>query len=387
MHALAPETEYLCDLARAWASGIQGTVPPVASLDEDRFVRLLSGQPAMQTIVRYLDRSILPDAERPRLDRAVEISRRRTTMMLLELDRVLPALAENGCRPVVLKGAALALTVYDTPEDRWFVDLDLLVKPEETEAVYDVLDRLGYRFSEQPRAQRYYEKYHFHRILMSNQGVCIEVHWAVTMPRSVYRFDLDAMRSGASEVSLGAGTLLAPHAVDQILHGVLQSIPCGYSDLRRILDLHRLDAAIDDADLNDLCERAVQSNLSIGLWLQYRLRETILGHDMPDVVAQTCRPSPTVMRILEHLELTSGCLEKRAAYTHGYSQMLHWLCTPPGRRSRELRRYVLPTEEMRLQAELDSGRRMTPLAAAQLVIQRMIVTGRLAGHLARAAAF
>ena len=284
MYTLAPETEYLCDLARAWARGVHGTVPPVGDLDQDRFVRLLARQPAMQALVGYLERSVLPEKERTQLDRAVEISRRRTTMMLLELERVLPALAAVDCRPVVLKGASLALTVYDAPEDRWFVDLDLLVQPRHLSAVYDALERLGYRFSESPQARVYYEKYHFHRILMSTQGVCIEVHWAVTMPQSVYAFDIEALCGAAREVTLGSATLLAPQAVDQILHGVLQSIPSGYNDLRRILDLHRLEAVINERERQMLCERAHSYNLSTGLWLQYRLRESILGYDIPPVV-------------------------------------------------------------------------------------------------------
>jgi hypothetical protein len=385
MSILTPEVEYIGDLARAWARGVTGTVPPLAELDGDRFLRLLAGQPAMQTVARFVDRSVLPGAEVSRFDRAVEISRRRTTIMLLELERVLAALAEVGCQPVVLKGASLALTAYEAPEDRWFVDLDLLVPPEEQATVYDVLDRLGYRFSEPRHAVKYYQKYHFHRILTSNQGICIEVHWAVTLPRSIYRFDLDALRARAGKHPLGKLSLRAPHAVDQILHGVLQSIPSGYADLRRLLDLHRLDALIDDDDRHELCRQAADCRLRTGLWLQYRLRETVLGFEIPAVVERKCRPSPTLRRIFEGLDLTAGCLAHGTSRFDGFTELVHLLCTPPRQRARALGRFALPSEEMYLHAGLELGHLPSAIDMLLYLARRAVTTGRMTGHLIRAA--
>jgi len=384
MQTFAPETEYLCDLARAWSRGVVGTVPPAVDLDQDRFVRLLAGQPAMQALVRYLDPSVLTAEERAQMERAVDISRRRTTMMLLELERVLPGLAAVDCRPVVLKGASLALTVYDAPEDRWFVDLDLLVEPRHLSAVYGALEQLGYHFVGQPRIWRYYEKYHFHRVLMSTQGVCIEVHWAVTLPNSVYEFDVEVLRGSAQEVALGEVSLLAPQAVDQILHGVLQSIPAGYGDLRRILDLHRLDAVLDERQQQAMCERARGYNLSTGLWLQYQLRETILGPDIPAVVDQLCRPSSAVVRIFDGLDLAAGCLERNTTQGDGFERLIHWLCVPANTRAREVRRFVWPSEETHLEVEMRTGKPVTARQAVQLMMERLLTTGRAFKTLARA---
>jgi hypothetical protein len=384
MRTLRTETEYLCDLARAWASGVRGVVPAPASLDAARFVRMFAGQQAMQTMAQHLDRTALPADQLAMLDRTVDIARRRTTMMLLELERLLHGLGAVGIRPVVLKGGSLAMTTYAVPQDRWFVDLDLLVRPEEQAAAYETLLGMGYRFAESDTAREYYRKYHFHRVLLSAQGVCVELHWAVTMPRSTYRYDLEAMRAGTSEVTLGEVALLAPHPVDQALHGVLQSIPCAYTDLRRILDLHLLDARLDDADRQHLCDRAHWSNLATGLWLQYRLREEILGAAMPSLVAHQCRPCPSLVRVFERLDLASGCLERDLEDVHALSRLVHWLCVPSSNRGRELRRFLLPSEEVRLQTELEWGRRVTLLNTPWLMAQRTLTTLRMAGRLARA---
>lgn len=385
MHDLAPEIAYVCDLARAWANRVDGCVPPQNPIDIDRFLRAISQQPAMQTLVPFIDPDILPAVERPRIEQAAELSRRRTVLMLLELERVLPALAEIGSRPVVLKGASLAVTVYDRPEDRWFVDLDILVEPEHLDMVYDVLGRLGYSVPENIPAAHFYDRFHFHRILVSNQGVCIEVHWAVTLPNSIYRYDLEAIRRGAVEIPLGDSSFLAPSVVDQILHGVLQSIADGFCDLRRLLDLHLLDERMDDSERRVLCARAEASNLSAGLWLQYRLREQILGIPSPVFLNRFCLPDSGFLRVVDHLRVAEGCLTKRAITDKGYAQLLHWLCTPRHLRTREMRRYIFPDRGRLLLAGLGHQGDATFWERTRLSVQRTLTTGRLLGTWARAA--
>lgn len=74
--------------------------------------------------------------------------RRRTAvnaMMNLErLDRHLEKLDALGIEPVVLKGPALVLTVYDSMGERWFADLDLLVPPSEWERIAAAYRREGW---------------------------------------------------------------------------------------------------------------------------------------------------------------------------------------------------------------------------------------------------
>lgn len=381
---MTAETRYLLAMARAWATAQPGPVPAPPGLDRERFTRLLGNQPAMQTLVPWLDPAALPERERRQLDQAAEVSRRRTTVMLLELERILPALTERGCRPVVLKGGSLALTVYDRPEDRWFLDLDLLIRPEKLEDAYEALFRLGYRFAATARPARYYEDHHFHRILVSNQGVYIEVHWAITLQRSIYTYDLGALRRSCLEIPLGQAEFLAPGHVDQILHGVLQSLAGGYGDLRRILDLHLLDARLDDTARELMCARARTCNLATGLWLQYRLREQLLGAPVPRQIDLACRPSPRLVRLFAQLQVASHCVSLEAARIEGYDYLLHCLCAPPELRPREMKRYVFPDAGGLLEAGLGLQGPISPWSRLRLHLSRLRASARLCGLVARA---
>ena len=381
--SLAPELDYVADLARAWASGVAGTVPPPAGLDPAALGRLLNAQPAMQTLAA----SVAPEALGPggarELALAAEVARRRTGLMLLELERILPALADAGCRPVVLKGAALALTVYPRPEERWFVDLDLWVPREQVAAARGALEGRGYRLSQPDLARRYYRRHHFHEIMISDQGACVEIHWALTLPDSVYRHDLDRLDAGATPRALGQARLRVPSAVDQVLHGVLQSVAGGFGDLRRILDLHRLEATLEDRDREVLVERALAANLGTALWLHHRLRADLLGAAMPAVVDRGCRPPASLIRTLEDLRVGEVCLGWRPPYFEGYTRLLHWLCTPRALRPREVGRYLWPGEADLLVAGLDPGRRLAPGLWSRLWVERVMTALRLAGRLTR----
>lgn len=384
MHTLVPEAAYLADLARAWTAGEHRVVPSPATLDRQRFLGALARQRVAQILEPLLDPRVIDGADRTLLREGVDELRRRTVVLLLELERVLPALAERGCRPVVLKGASLALTVYPRPDDRWFVDLDLLIEPEQLPLVYAALQDLGYQFAETAAAGHMYEQYHFHRIMVSDRGVCVEAHWALTLPSSVYEYDLDALRRSAVEIPLGPASFLAPSTVDQILHGVLQSIADGFNDLRRILDLHLLDARLLDDERELLCARAQHANLVAGLWLQYHLREQILGVPKPAFMQFFCQPDPSLVRTVDRLRVTESCLLRRAGSDHGYAHLLHWLCVPKHLRRREVRRFIMPGMEGLVNAGLC---RQGPLPAWRrwrITAARTLTAGRLLTEWARA---
>jgi Uncharacterised nucleotidyltransferase len=69
----------------------------------------------------------------------------RTDRLDAALIEVLDACAAVGLEPLVLKGAALARTLYRSDESRGYFDVDLLVAPEDLPAAGGVLDGMGYQ--------------------------------------------------------------------------------------------------------------------------------------------------------------------------------------------------------------------------------------------------
>ena len=107
------------------------------------------------------------------------------------LYRELEALFERAPEappPVVLKGAALATTLYQDPSLRPMSDLDLLVRPEDVGTWSEALSGLGYVRTHPAMASGAAESAHFQIAFRSahHQNV-VELHWSLIGPASDWR--------------------------------------------------------------------------------------------------------------------------------------------------------------------------------------------------------
>ncbi|MDD1701600.1 MAG: nucleotidyltransferase family protein [Methanoregula sp.] len=94
-----------------------------------------------------------------------------------QIRRVTTALEDAGIPVLLLKGHALARTVYPDPALRHSADIDLLVKPEDVPKCEPAFARLGYTCSLHTFRISSYE--HHHQIFYppNNKGSPIELHW------------------------------------------------------------------------------------------------------------------------------------------------------------------------------------------------------------------
>jgi hypothetical protein len=107
----------------------------------------------------------------------------RNTLLFQELERVLEALDNAGIPAIVLKGAALAVTVYEDIGLRPMTDLDLLVPEERLQsAVQVVRQELGYQ-TDIPEAAHGLNQLVGHHVRLRNGDVVLELHWSLATSR------------------------------------------------------------------------------------------------------------------------------------------------------------------------------------------------------------
>lgn len=95
---------------------------------------------------------------------------------------VLKAFRENGIKVIVLKGAALAQTVYGNIALRPMSDIDLLVKKEDLPHAEKIMFDLGYVF-EGGKPREWYIENHFHLgYFHPERTILVEVHWHIGRP-------------------------------------------------------------------------------------------------------------------------------------------------------------------------------------------------------------
>lgn len=337
--------EYLKSLLQAWMASQAGQVPaPVPMPDgvEPQKIReLIEAHNVEVALGPFLPINYHTESFR----QSTMAASQRTAFLLMELERILPAITYEGCTPVVLKGAALASTLYRNPLERWFVDLDILVPRSQLEEVYRRLEEKGYRHYAGKRDPQFYERHHFHRILNGPQGSVLEVHWGLTAPNSVYSYDVEGLFDRALPAKIGQVDFLVSAPVDQVLHGVYQNITDGYIDLRRATDMALLMEGLNEEDWLYLMKesRRIRMGTAFQTWLH--VVKEILGKEPPCSVPKELVPGWATKRTLHGLNVAGGLLERSAESVDGYTYMLHLLFTPNlANRLREIKRNLLPGE-------------------------------------------
>ncbi len=112
-----------------------------------------------------------------------------------EIERTLDLLRTEGCRPILLKGAHLALRYYAEPHLRPLSDLDLLFEsPGEAERAFAALEREGYRRAEPGIPLPFWSlSQHLPDLVSPGAAFPVELHGAL-----VYAPGDDRWKNGAS---------------------------------------------------------------------------------------------------------------------------------------------------------------------------------------------
>jgi len=94
----------------------------------------------------------------------------------IQVQEITNALEEAGIATIVLKGHALARTVYKDPAIRHSSDIDILVKPEDIQRCEPVFEKLGYLCPVKNfQTSRYFT--HHQLFYPQKKGLVVELHW------------------------------------------------------------------------------------------------------------------------------------------------------------------------------------------------------------------
>ncbi len=145
----------------------------------------------------------------------------RNLRMMRLLSRIGHAFNEAGVEVLLLKGAALNLTLYTRPDERAMDDLDLLVRPCDIEAACAALEGLGGLRGKSQVREDFFPKYHYEveYTLGRIYPVKIDLHvrpfrplrYSQTVPES-------ALWADAEVLDVGGAKMLHPSPDDMLIH-------------------------------------------------------------------------------------------------------------------------------------------------------------------------
>lgn len=105
----------------------------------------------------------------------------RNMYLYSELELILRAFDEKGIEVMLLKGIALAGTVYGDIGLREMGDIDLLVKEEHLPLAKTIMSELNYEMQRNGRTEEWYRANHFHLppFVHKEKSIVVEIHWKV----------------------------------------------------------------------------------------------------------------------------------------------------------------------------------------------------------------
>lgn len=246
------------------------------------------GPPLYRNLIRRRIADRVPGAALAALAKSARAAACRFAIQLDSLRAVLAVLRRNGIDPVLLKGVALALTLYDQPALRPMQDIDLLVEEEEVDRALSGLREIGFRGISSERSDAFYATHHHARPMIRTGGqVIVEIHRGLVPPEDGLKLDPGPFIERAVRIERHGERFRTLEREDQILH---LGLHLSYADrfigrLRDLLDLH----AVIDQEGRPLewglilaCSR--RHEVSRSLYSTLDLARRLLGTPVPAAV-------------------------------------------------------------------------------------------------------
>jgi hypothetical protein len=222
------------------------------------------------------------------------------------LEEVVGAFAADGVEPLLLKGPAFARWLYNNPSERNYVDLDLLVAPEQLESARHTLAKRG--FEQVAQRAHPHQREHHETWLRHRPPAVIELHRTIFLLDAPPALVWERFRKRAETVAVGALEVRVPGpaasallvALHALLHGV--DHPQSLRDLERALE--RLEPEMWGCAASLARELGGEDAFAAGLRLTAEGRRLAWTLGLPE------RPVPRDLRLLAATRETAVAIER-----------------------------------------------------------------------------
>jgi hypothetical protein len=215
------------------------------------------------------------------------LERQRDAMLqVLALERHLitlsTALEEADVEMVLLKGSALAHTVYPDPSWRPFADLDFLVRGQDFQRACEVLADQGFnRGLPEPRA-RFDMRFGKAAELTGRGGLMVDLHRTLVVGPFGLWIDLDELFSGTDSFSVGGRVLRRLDDTSLFLHACIHaSLGWWPPLLMPVRDVAQV-ASYGNVDWNLVADRTTRWRLAAVVQHALKTASDILGASFPE---------------------------------------------------------------------------------------------------------
>jgi hypothetical protein len=273
-----------------------------------------------------------------------------------EVHRVLSALDGAGIRSVLVKGSALAWTLYEDPGLRPRFDTDVFLRREDADAAAQAMTSLGYRRPAQVTGALVMHQVDYVRTDPSGVRHVFDFHWKLSNRQAVADvLSFDEVLAASAPIPGLEGVGRAPSLVHSLVLACVHRVAHHSAEERLIwlYDIHLLAEALSAADAQALVslsrERSVTLICADGLLAARRAFQTTLPAGMLERLTPAGRTAsePSAALLVEQPTLARELLSDLRA--------IRW-----GQRVRLLREHAFPSAQYMSAAYMTSSRALLP---------------------------
>ena len=234
------------------------------------------------------------EAHRVQLEELGSIAAFRAEHLRVRLEETIAVLDREGIDFILLKGAALANTIYSSFIERPMGDIDLMIAASAAEAAHAVLRGSGWVWDEATFPFARYAGHHHLPPLAdaSKTGIRLELHTGIAIEGHPFSVGFAELRARGTTVLVGKTMAPVPCAEDILLHECVHfawSHVLSFGSWRTARDVqlmaHR-QAINWDAFIDETRRHRADS---CAYWT-LSLAQTLAGAEVPDLVLKELRP-------------------------------------------------------------------------------------------------
>jgi hypothetical protein len=242
----------------------------------------------------------VPPREMQQLRQHARRVRQNNVRLMRSLGQIALALQDVGVRVLLLKGAALNLTLYETPDQRPMSDLDLLVRPDEVAQAMSALERMGFRRGPGLVRGDFFPRFHYEVEYLSDgcHPVRVDLHVRPFRPlRHARTLPDDAFWSRARLLEAGGAPVWVLEPEEELVHLATHSAYHGHSRLLWLYDIRRLiDLNDNQLDWDQVVRTCQDLRLVLPARAALRKVEDLWGSTCPDEIRRALYKAPVKWR-------------------------------------------------------------------------------------------
>jgi hypothetical protein len=297
-----------CARASADASRIAVLTSDLSEIDWQRLIALA----IRHALVPVLDRQLhhmagVPESAQTEVRRLARINQVRSRLLSNELRRVVEALGGVGVPVIAYKGPALAHQIYGDVSLRSFVDLDVLVTPEDFLRARAALAGLGYAARARMTAlqEQALLRGECDQTLVGKPGLIVELHWAVAPPHLSFALATKELLDRSRPLDLEGTQVRVPCPEDLVLLLAMNGAKDVWRSLEPIVLLTGLMVrreGLDWGQVHAVARRlGAERMVALALWLAVDLLEAPPPPELAATIARDVRLSALARSAKQHL--------------------------------------------------------------------------------------